>query len=209
MLDVLRFLVPAAIAAAGVQGANHSCKNIPGDPGWPSASSWAALNKTVGGRLIATVPAASVCHKKPYHDYNETACDDLKTVWDFPQAHFTYPSEIGSAWFQNGSCDPFTPASQPCRLGNYASYSINVTGAADVVAGVQFAKKNNVRLVIKNTGSDVLGRSTGKGSLLLWTFNLKTTQILPSYSASYYQGPAIRIGAGIMVEEAMAAATRP
>lgn len=56
--------------------------------------------------------------------------------------------------FQNQSCDPFTPASQPCELGNYASYSINVTGVDDVLAGIQFAKENNIRLVIKNTGHE-------------------------------------------------------
>jgi len=39
-------------------------------------------------------------------------------------------------------------------LGKYVSYSINVTGADDVVAGIKFAKANNIRLVIKNTGHE-------------------------------------------------------
>lgn len=56
--------------------------------------------------------------------------------------------------FQNESCDPFTPASAPCELGNYASYSINVTNVDDIVAGIQFAKEHKVRLVIKNTGHE-------------------------------------------------------
>lgn len=55
---------------------------------------------------------------------------------------------------QNYSCVPFTPSFQPCELGNYASYSINVTGADDVIAGIKFARKNNIRLVIKNTGHE-------------------------------------------------------
>lgn len=57
-------------------------------------------------------------------------------------------------YVQNYSCVPYTPSSQPCQLGNYASYSINVTGADDVIAGIKFARKNNIRLVIKNTGHE-------------------------------------------------------
>jgi hypothetical protein len=38
--------------------------------------------------------------------------------------------------------------------GNIAEYSINVTSAKDVAAGVKFAQKKNIRLVIKNTGHE-------------------------------------------------------
>jgi hypothetical protein len=65
-----------------------------------------------------------------------------------------YSGEIMNPYFQNQSCDPFTPANRTCELGNYVSYSINVTGPKDVVAGIQFAKTHNVRLVIKNTGHE-------------------------------------------------------
>ena len=57
-------------------------------------------------------------------------------------------------WVQNRSCDPFTPREQPCTLGNYVDYAINVSCAADALAGVQFAQKNNIRLVVKNTGHE-------------------------------------------------------
>ena len=56
--------------------------------------------------------------------------------------------------FLNQSCDPYTPEDQPCLIGNYVEYSINVTNAADVAAGLQFAQEKNVRLVIKNTGHE-------------------------------------------------------
>ena len=63
-----------------------------------------------------------------------------------------------NAGTQNYSCVPFTSPSQPCELGNYASYSINVTGADDAIAGVKFARQNNIRLVIKNTGHEYVVR---------------------------------------------------
>lgn len=57
------------------------------------------------------------------------------------------------AWFQE-ACNPFSPSSQPCELGNYASYSINVTDIEDVVTGINFSKAHGVRLVVKNTGHE-------------------------------------------------------
>ena len=57
-----------------------SCRNIPGDPGWPSTCAWNALNATVGGRLIATVPLAHVCHDPTY---DKAACDYVTENWDY------------------------------------------------------------------------------------------------------------------------------
>lgn len=42
-----------------------------------------------------------------------------------------------------------------------------------------------------------MGRSTAKGSLSLWTHNLKSTTFIPSYKSSYYNGPAAKLGAGV------------
>lgn len=62
---------------------NSSCRNIPGDVGWPTDSEWAQLNETVDGRLIATIPLASVCHTLPYHALSERACAALQAEWDY------------------------------------------------------------------------------------------------------------------------------
>ncbi|KAH6652391.1 hypothetical protein BKA67DRAFT_693531 [Truncatella angustata] len=110
-----------------------------------------------------------------------------------------------SPYFQNQSCDPFTPLSQACELGNYASYSINVTCVYDAVAGVHFTRENNIRLVMKTTGHDYIGRSTGPGSLSLWMWHLKTADPIYDYQSSWYSGPAIKIGAGMTAAEVYAA----
>ena len=70
------------------------------------------------------------------------------------QSSVTKPAEIMNSYYQNQSCDPFTQASQSCELGNFAVYSLNVTGAHDVVAGLEFARQNKVRLSIRNTGHE-------------------------------------------------------
>lgn len=109
--------------------------------------------------------------------------------------------------FQNNSCSPFLAANGTCELGNLAQYAINVADASSVVAGIQFARKNNIRLIVKNTGHDVLGRSSGRGSLALWTHNLKSISFIPKYTSRYYSGPAAKIGAGVEVREIYAAAS--
>lgn len=58
---------------------------------------------------------------------------------------------MGPVW-QN--CTPFTPREQACELGSDAAYSINVTSAADMAAGVKFASVNNIRVVIRSTGHE-------------------------------------------------------
>lgn len=101
-------------------------------------------------------------------------------------------------YWMNNSCSPFTSPNTSCTLGNLAQYAINVSSADDVIAGLQFARANNIRLTIKNTGHDFLGRSAGAGSLALWTHNLKQIEFLAKYNNSaLYAGPAARIGAGV------------
>ena len=45
---------------------------------------------------------------------------------------------------------------------------VEVASVSDVQAGLAFASKNNLRLVIKNTGHDYKGRSSAPDSFALW-----------------------------------------
>lgn len=38
-----------------------NCRNVPGDPGYPTNEQWAALNTTVSGRLVEIVPFVEFC----------------------------------------------------------------------------------------------------------------------------------------------------
>jgi len=114
-------------------------------------------------------------------------------------------SSIQAAIFANGSCDPFTPRTSPCLLGNYVHYSVNVSNAEDIAATIRFADKNRIRLVIRNTGHDYMGRSTGAGGLAIWTHYLKNIEV-KDWSDDEYKGKAIKIGAGVQGWEANAAA---
>lgn len=60
------------------------CRSIQGDDTWPSHETWNELNQTIGGRLIATVPQAAVCHSGGYGPLkqNATACSILRAGWN-------------------------------------------------------------------------------------------------------------------------------
>jgi hypothetical protein len=109
-------------------------------------------------------------------------------------------------FFANQSCDPFQPRERPCELGSYVRYSVDASGYQDVQRTVAFAASKNIRFVIRNTGHDYLGRSTGAGSLAIWTHHLKDINFVEKYKSSDYSGPAFKVGAGVQGFEIMTAA---
>lgn len=114
------------------------------------------------------------------------------------------PSSIMAPFFANQSCDPFTSQGMPCTYGNYARYAVNVSSPDDVAATISFARTHNIRLVVRNTGHDYLGRSTGAGSLSVWTHYLKAVDFLDWRDANF-TGTAMKVGAGVQGFEALSA----
>jgi FAD/FMN-containing dehydrogenase len=73
--------------------------------------------------------------------------------------------------------------------------------AADVVAAVNFARAHHLRLVVKGTGHDYLGRSNAPGSLLVWTHRMRQVTTHDAFvpagcPASEAGVPAVTVGAG-------------
>jgi FAD/FMN-containing dehydrogenase len=108
------------------------------------------------------------------------------------------------SYFANQSCDPFSDRSIPCTLGNYVSYSVKATEAEDVISALEFAKTENIRVLVRNTGHDFLGRSTGAGALAIWTQSLKSVTF-GDWSDEHYTGPSVTVGAGVMGNELLEA----
>jgi hypothetical protein len=75
---------------------------------------------------------------------------------------------------------------------------INAKTVSDIQSGINFARNDYVRLVVKNTGHDFAGKSTGHGALSIWTHGLKDMQYFENYvDDSGYRGPAIKASAGV------------
>ncbi|KAI1760167.1 FAD-binding domain-containing protein [Hypoxylon sp. FL1150] len=202
LLPPLLLLSPAVANIVSRPQQSPECKYLPGDANWPSQDEWAALNNTVGGRLIATVPLGSPCHDPAY---DNELCASLQEQWLYSGIHLKSSSSVMAPLFANDSCDPWQPRGKPCTLGNYVSFAVNASGVDDITAALKFADENNIRFVIRNTGHDYLGRSTGAGALSVWVHQLRSTEIL-DWSDSYYEGKALKLGGGVLGYEAIAAA---
>ncbi|ETS76420.1 hypothetical protein PFICI_11807 [Pestalotiopsis fici W106-1] len=182
------------------------CRAFPGSDDWPSSADWDAFNKTVGGKLIATVPVASPCHDTfPGVEHDAEECARVQDNWARPAFHDETTHSTMAAFWANNSCDPFTAVDAQCIVGAYVSYVVNASCASDYQETIKFARDNNLRLVIRNTGHDYMGKSTGAGAVAIWTHHIKDKSIL-DYHSAVYTGKAMKVGAGVQAAEAQSLA---
>ena len=105
-------------------------------------------------------------------------------------------------YWTNDTCPLMTDASASCTRGYYAEYVIMAKTKDHIKAAVDFARDNNVRLVIRNTGHDLMGRSTGYGALVVNTHSFKDATFVKEYTGpGDWKGGAATVGAGIQVRE--------
>ncbi|HTM20195.1 MAG TPA: FAD-binding protein, partial [Kofleriaceae bacterium] len=81
------------------------------------------------------------------------------------------------------------------------AYAVVAHDSADVAAAVRFAGEHHLRLAIKGTGHDYLGRSTAPGSLLIWTHEMRDITVHDGFrpagcAADRPALPAVSVGAG-------------
>lgn len=179
-----------------------TCKAIPGSPSWPGIFEWNRLNRTLHGRLIAPSPPGAVCHPtRP--EFNIFTCPAVQVGWLTTAWHADNPVSSPENNWNNDTCLPIPML--PCTGEGYPVYVINATCALDVKRGVDFARKKGVRLVVKGTGHDYLGRSTAPKSLSIWTHHMRgiTFQdgFKPKGCSFTIAGPAFTAAAGTQMIE--------
>lgn len=209
--------VPSSVKSFFLPGseANHTannsrCKVYPGDAAWPSDDAWAQLNTLAGGRLLnAPTPLAAVCYPSQ-PSYNAAACSKYTVPeWQKSYLHMVDPIEMMSPVAQGMTCSiPNLYDSKGCTRGGYPLYVVNATEPKHVQLAVNFARNSGVRLVVKNTGHDFLGKSGGKDALSIWTHHMKDITYIENYSDSNlnYSGPAFKAGSGVQAFEIYKAA---
>lgn len=88
---------------------------------------------------------------------------------------------------------------QVCRQGTTPPYSVTISNASDASIVVKWAVKNKVKLTVKNTGHDYLGRSAGPSTLQVNTYTMDeisyVSECVPQGSAAA-PVPALTLGAG-------------
>ncbi|KAI7189255.1 FAD-binding domain-containing protein [Hortaea werneckii] len=188
-----------AIIASPVQAISH-CKTTPLDAAWPTQDDWSALNRSVNGMLLRTTPVASSCWLNNPFD-STVSCNDVKANWSSAAFHAELPESLDYPMWANSSCIPPGATgykeSRGCDLGGLPEYILNATSKEEVATALQFASERNIRIVVKGTGHDMNGRSSGAFSLSIWTHNLNKIEHHPSWELpSGQQKDTFVVGSG-------------
>ncbi|KAF6838655.1 FAD binding domain-containing protein [Colletotrichum musicola] len=193
--------------------AQGRCKTFPGDFLWPHDIVWKLFDVLLGGALVKTVPIAAPCYDS-FGMKNPAECAFLTANWGNNSfSRIEHPTSVNAVLFRGQTCMPPTLAggalgTDTCSVGGYPEYAIVARNVAQIQLAVNFARSLDIRLVIKNTSHDFGAKSTGAGSLSIWTHNLKSTKFIEKYGRDGYDGPAIKLGAGVQTFEVYEAAHR-
>jgi FAD/FMN-containing dehydrogenase len=137
---------------------------------WPTPAQWDAFNASVGGTLLLPAPEGKPCVADPA----SPACAAVAANWTNASWRRIQP---GAAQYPFYEADGDTGANcyepgKPCAQGDVPPYGVRARSAADVGAALVFAGKHNLRVVVKSSGHDMQGRSSGKNALLIWLQSL-------------------------------------
>jgi FAD/FMN-containing dehydrogenase len=169
-----------ALAAAGARS-----RVRPGDPGWPSEANWLQLRQRVGEALVKVRSPLSDCVTAA----SSPACTQLFKAAKNP---YFLGDEVGLTQTL-GWVDAWT--SMP------SAYAVAARRTEHVVAAVDFARENNLRLVVKGGGHSYQGTSNAPDSLLIWTRKMNDVTLRDSFVGTGCEGRAapvraVTIGAG-------------
>jgi FAD/FMN-containing dehydrogenase len=186
--------VPARGAAPKVETAYKSPQSAPGSPApfcapgqscWPSAAEWQALAAGLDGKLEQPRPPLAPCHGNPAGAACSAALRDLKNPY--------FVSDQWGATQSTGWLDAWTAAT--------SAYAVAAESPKDIVAAVRFAAAHRLRVAIRGTGHDYLGRSNAPDSLLIWTHKLRKVAVSDAFvprgcPATQPALPAVTVEAG-------------
>jgi FAD/FMN-containing dehydrogenase len=159
----------------------------PSDPLWPSPASWEKLKALVGGNLLQPRALFAACQTNA----NDSACTEvLKNI-----RNPIYIGDQAAGTEVSGWLDAWTPAP--------SAYAVAARNANDVAAAVNFARENNLRLVVKGAGHSYLGTSNAPDSLLVWTRAMNKVTLHEAFVGQGCEGrnspvPAVSAEAGAM-----------
>ncbi|KAJ7238142.1 FAD-binding domain-containing protein [Mycena haematopus] len=175
------------------------CRNVPGSAGFPDGDKWRTFNTTTSGHLVAVVPSAKYCAGLP-----DGACTDAE--WESALFRSTIPGAMNQVNFEQGY--DLTPPSlclrnsTTCGQGDVPIYAVEAETVADVQAAVIFSRTQNLRVAVKSSGHDYLGRSTAPGSLLIHMAKFKDVVFSDAFVVGGQNlGPAVTVGPGVHLQD--------
>ena len=132
-----------------------SCKATPQSSSWPFKAQWDAFNASISGQLLAPLPPAAVCDAS-LAVFDKAFCAYVASRWNVSDFHAKDPTSLDQPNWENDACLP-NPGDH-CDLQQFPKYVVNATEAVHVKRAIDFAREQDIRLVVKGTGHDYLGR---------------------------------------------------
>ncbi|CAF4913767.1 unnamed protein product, partial [Rotaria sp. Silwood1] len=161
---------------------------------WPNSTVWQGFNQSIDGRLVIPQSSAAVCSSTQFNAY---MCALAKTQWTNSSWRIDQVGAMQSYNWENTSCSIFIENST-CDQGAVPVLAVNATLPEHVQTTIQFVQRYNLRLVIKTSGHDFLGRSRAYGALLLWVHYMKNMTLIDLYTGcGNVVSNAIRLSAGV------------
>jgi FAD/FMN-containing dehydrogenase len=168
----------------------------PGDARWPSKEAWKRLNDAVGGNLLPVDFPIAVCTTGADRAECRKLFESLKNpyfIGDQPGVSQTL-----------GWVDAWT--TQP------SVYAVAARNSHDIAEAVNFARDNNLRLVVKGGGHSYQGTSNAPDSLLIWTRHMNGISMHPAFvpqgcEHTLQPQSAVTLGAGTIWMQAYGAVT--
>lgn len=157
----------------------------PGDPLWPSDLAWTSLRHRLRGALIKLESPFTPCVAEP----QGSACTRL--FFDLQNPYFIRDEPALTQTL--GWLDAWKSAP--------SAYAVAVKETADVVTAVNFARDNNLRLVVKGGGHSYQGTSSSADSFLVWMRSIDSVLMHDSFTPHGSMGnvqpqTAVSVGAG-------------
>jgi len=181
-------------SATHVHGGSR--RRRPSDANWPSQAAWKRLNDEVDGNLIPVEFPIEACVK----DTGSAGCQNLMNNIHNPyylgdQPGLTQTLGWVDAWVSKPSV-----------------YAVAAKNAGHIAAAVNFARENDLRLVVKGGGHSYQGTSSAADSLLVWTrhmhdITMHETFVPQGCKARHAPRRAVTVGSGAIWMQAYDAVT--
>jgi FAD/FMN-containing dehydrogenase len=172
-LSFLSTLWSWVLAPTRAAGTARSMSRVrPGDPAWPSEADWDRLRRDVEGRLFKVQSPLAPCLEVPSSPNCAQILKELKNP-------YYLGDEVGLTqtlgWIGGWTSRP-------------SAYAVAAQTTNDVVAAVNFARENNLRLVVKGGGHSYQGTSNAADSLLIWTRRMNAVTLHAAFIGAGCEG---------------------
>lgn len=144
-------------------------------PHWPAQSDWDQLREQVGGRLSTVDSPLKDAISRPGTAAAANVIEKMKNPFYIAEQPGATQS---TGWFNSWKSE-------------VSPYVVAAESPSDVVAAVNFAREHGIRLVVKGTGHDYLGRSNAPDSLLVWTHKMRKLTSHEEFVPAGGSGPGV------------------